>query len=137
MHSRQDAAPNIDAYIAGFPPEIRARLESIRAAIRMAAPEAEETISYRMPTFALLGPLVHFAAFTKHIGFYPGAAAIAQFTGEFASYTTRKGTVHFPMDAPIPLDLIQRVVAVRVAENRAAQKVRARTSMHAPTRETV
>ena len=112
-------------------------MRDLKASARRFAPEAEETISYRMPTFAFLGPLVHFAAFTKHIGFYPGAAAIAQFTGEFASYTTRKGTVHFPMEAPIPLDLIQRVVAVRLAENRAAQKARARTSMHAPTREIV
>jgi len=96
----------IDEYIAGFPPDVQARLESVRHAIRKAAPGAQEKISYGIPTFALRGNLVHFAAFRNHVGFYPGAAGIAEFVNEFAGYEASKGTVRFPMDRPIPLALI-------------------------------
>ena len=126
MKSSQERASSIDAYIAGFPKEVRERLESVRAAIRKVAPDAEEKISYQIPTFSLFGNLVHFAAFKKHIGFYPGTAGVEKFKSEFSSYETSKGAVRFPMDKPIPLDIIEKVVKFRVAENLAAQKAKAR-----------
>ncbi len=117
------AAPaTIDAYIAGFPPEVRARLDSIRQAVRRIAPEATEKISYRIPTFALSGNLVHFAAFAHHIGFYPGSAAIIAFADELAGYRTSKGTIQFPANAPIPLALVERIVAFRVQESLRAKR---------------
>lgn len=107
----------IDAYIAGFPQEVQAILTKIRATIRKAAPEAEEAFSYQMPTFRLHGNLVHFAAFKKHIGFYPTPSGIEQFKTELSAYHNAKGSVQFPLDQPIPYELIQRIVAFRVAEN--------------------
>ena len=109
---------SIDAYIAAAPPDRRARLEELRAAIRAAAPEAEETISYNMPAFAQHGTLVYFANMTSHIGFYPTASGIAAFQDELSAYQSTKGAVRFPLDRPLPLDLIQRIVRFRVEENR-------------------
>jgi uncharacterized protein YdhG (YjbR/CyaY superfamily) len=107
----------IDAYIAGFPPEIQVLLEQIRSAIRKAAPAAEETIKYAMPTFVLNGNLVHFAAFKNHIGFYPVPSGIEAFKKELSVYKGGKGSVQFPLDEPMPLDLITKVVEFRMKEN--------------------
>jgi uncharacterized protein YdhG (YjbR/CyaY superfamily) len=114
----------IDEYIANFPAEQQAVLQEIRATIKKAAPQATEKIGYGIPTFFLKGNLVHFAGFKNHYGFYPGPGAIIQFQQEFAAYEQSKGAVRFPMDKPVPLDLIRRVTEVRVRENleKAAQK---------------
>ena len=108
---------NIDEYITGFPADIQAILQKIRRTIHEAAPEAVETISYQMPTFKLKGNLVHFAAWKTHIGFYPTPSGITHFAAELAPYEKSKGTVHFPLDRPIPYDLIRKIVLVRVKEN--------------------
>jgi uncharacterized protein YdhG (YjbR/CyaY superfamily) len=108
---------SIDEYIAGFPPEVQEILEKIRATIREAAPEAEETIKYRMPTFTLNGNLVHFAAFKKHIGFYPVPTGIEKFRKELLAYKGGKGSVQFPLDEPIPYNLINSIVRFRTEEN--------------------
>ena len=117
---------SIDAYIAAAPASRRAVLEHLRAVIRAAAPEAEETISYNMPAFAQNGALVYFALHKQHIGFYPTAGGIAAFQEELAAYEGTKGAVHIPLDQPIPVDLIQRIVRFRVEENhqKAADKAR-------------
>lgn len=107
----------IDAYIAGFPPDVQEILEKIRLTIRYAAPDAAETFSYQMPTFTLKGNLVHFAAFKKHIGFYPAPTGIEAFKDELSVYEGGKGSVQFPLDKPMPLDLIRRIVEFRVKEN--------------------
>lgn len=117
MTTSPTAPTNIDDYIAGFPPDVRAILEKIRETIRAAAPDAEETMSYQMPTFTLKGNLVHFAAFKKHIGFYPVPTGIEEFKSELAGYEGGKGSVKFPLDRPIPFDLISKIVAFRVKEN--------------------
>ncbi len=109
---------NIDAYIADFPKDVQTILRKIRAIILEAAPKAEEKISYGMPAFKLHGQLVFFAAREKHIGFYPhGNSAIWQFRKELEEYETSKGTIQFPLDKPIPYDLIQKIVERRVKEN--------------------
>jgi uncharacterized protein YdhG (YjbR/CyaY superfamily) len=120
----KSAFHSIDEYIATFPPEVRETLRELRATIRAAAPDAEETISYQMPTFVLKGNLVHFAAYKNHIGFYPTPSGIAAFAQELAAYESAKGSVRFPIDQPLPLELISRIVRFRVAENleRAKQK---------------
>ena len=110
---------NIDEYIASFPPEVQAILEKIRLTIRKAAPGAEETIKYQMPTFTLHGNLVYFAAFKKHIGFYPIPTGIEKFKKELAPYKQGKGSVQFPLDQPIPYGLISKIVKFRVQENMA------------------
>jgi uncharacterized protein YdhG (YjbR/CyaY superfamily) len=114
----------IDEYIAGFPQDIQEILEKIRVTIREAAPDAEETISYQIPTFTLKGYLVHFAAFKKHIGFYPTPTGIEAFRKELSAYQAAKGSVRFPLDKPIPFALISEIVKFRVKENleRAAAK---------------
>ena len=117
MKKSQAAPKTIDEYIAGFPPGIRRRLEEVRSTIRKAAPAAEEAIAYQMPTFRQHGNLVHFAAFKNHIGFYPAPRAIEQFKKELAAYEGSKGTVRFPLDQPIPLGLIGRMVKFRVKKN--------------------
>ena len=108
---------SIDTYIATFPAQVQAILNTLRATIRAATPDAEEKISYGMPTFSLKGNLVHFAAHANHIGFYPTPSGIATFHDELAVYKGAKGSVQFPLDQPLPLDLIQRIVQLRVAEN--------------------
>ena len=110
-------AENIDAYIAGFPEDIQKRLESMRATIRKAAPEAEEDIKYAIPTFTLNGNLVHFAAFKNHIGFYPAPTGIEAFKKETAPYEAGKGSLQFPLDKPLPLALVTKIVKYRVKEN--------------------
>lgn len=108
---------NMDEYIAGFPPDIQAILQQIRAVIREAAPNATEAISYQMPTFKLNGNLVHFAAHTNHIGFYPTPSGTEKFAQSLASYRTSKGAIQFPLDKPIPYDLIKEITLFRVREN--------------------
>ena len=108
---------SIDNYISNFPTEIQTRLEEIRKTIKNAAPEAAETIKYAMPTFVLNGNLVHFAAFKNHIGFYPVPSGIEAFKKELSFYKGAKGSVQFPLDKPMPLELISRIVQFRVSEN--------------------
>ena len=117
---------NIDDYIAGFPKEIQGILEKVRKTIGSAAPGAQETISYQVPTFTLNGNLVHFAAFKNHIGFYPTPTGIAKFKKQLSAYEGAKGSVQFPLNQPIPYALITRIVKFRVKENleRAAPKRR-------------
>lgn len=117
MESAKTAPGNIDEYIAIFPQAVQEILEQIRETIRKAAPDAEETISYQIPTFTLKGNLVHFAAFKKHIGFYPTPTGIERFKDELSVYECAKGSVKFPLDKPIPFDLISRIVTFRVKEN--------------------
>jgi uncharacterized protein YdhG (YjbR/CyaY superfamily) len=109
-------AETISEYIAAFPKDVQNKLEQIRRVIQIAAPEAEETINYGIPTFKLKGNLVHFAAFKKHIGFYPTPSGIEAFKVELADYEVSKGTVKFPLDKPVPYDLIKRITIFRVAE---------------------
>lgn len=117
MNADQPTPTTIDEYIAGFSPEIQAILQEIRAVIRAAAPAAEEAISYQMPTFRLKGNLVHFAAFKEHIGFYPTPSGTEHFQQALAAYKGGKGSVRFPLEQPIPYDLIREIVEFRVAEN--------------------
>jgi uncharacterized protein YdhG (YjbR/CyaY superfamily) len=113
-----DTTPqDIDEYIASFPKDIQAILEKVRTTIRQAAPDAEETIKYQIPTFTLKGNLVHFGAFKKHIGFYPTPTGTEEFKNELSVYEGAKGSVRFPLDKPIPFDLISKIVKFRVQEN--------------------
>jgi len=113
----KDSIATIDEYIAGFPEDIQKKLQEIRATIKSAAPDAQEKISYQMPTFYLEGNLVHFAAHTSHIGFYPAPSGIEAFKNELAAYKNSKGAVQFPINEPLPLDLIRRITKYRVVEN--------------------
>jgi uncharacterized protein YdhG (YjbR/CyaY superfamily) len=117
MRSEKAGFNSIDEYIATFPQEVQKILEEIRTTIKAAAPDAEEKISYQMPTFFLKGNLVHFAAFKNHIGFYPAPRGIEKFKKELAVYEGAKGSVRFPLDRPMPLKLIGKIVKFRVAEN--------------------
>lgn len=110
-------AQTVDEYIAAFPKDTQKLLEEIRLAIRKAAPEAEETISYAMPTFKLHGNLIHYAAYKSHIGLYPAPNGIDAFKDELSAYKGAKGSVQFPLNKPMPLDLIGRIVKFRVKEN--------------------
>jgi len=118
----------IDEYIKEFPPQVQNRLEAMRETILAAAPDARQTIAYRMPTFVLHGNLVHFAAYDNHIGFYPTPSAIEAFKDEIARYKWAKGSVQFPLDEPLPLELVSRMVRFRVKENaeNAARKMKKR-----------
>src|SRR5688500_192803 len=109
----------IDEYIAALPPETQKIMQEVRAAIKKAAPAAEEAIRYAIPTFVLNGNLVHFAAFKTHIGFYPTPSGSEAFKKELSIYKTGKGSVQFPIDQPIPLDLITKMVKFRVEEKKA------------------
>ncbi|HSN77178.1 MAG TPA: DUF1801 domain-containing protein [Anaerolineae bacterium] len=117
MSTNQTAPKDIDEYIAGFAPDVQEILRKVRQTIRDAAPDAQETISYQMPTFTLHGNLVHFAAFSKHIGFYPVPSGIEAFQEELAAYKQGKGSVQFPLDQPLPYGLMSRIVRFRVQEN--------------------
>lgn len=117
MESNQVGFVSIDEYIATFPEEIQKILHELRAAIKAAAPDAQEKISYQMPTFFLKGNLVHFAAHKYHIGFYPTPNGIQAFKDELSIYEGAKGSIKFPMEKPLPLELISKIVKFRVAEN--------------------
>ncbi len=117
--------PNsIDEYIASFPEDIQGILKRLRATINKAAPTAEEKISYAMPAFKLNGMLVWFAAHSKHIGFYPGAAGITAFKKELSVYKGAKGSVQFPFEKPLPVGLISKIVKFRVSENLKKVKIK-------------
>mgnify|MGYP001028560161 FL=1 len=119
MKPGKSAPAGVDAYIAGFPPEVRAVLRKMRATIRQAAPDAEERISWGMPAYVQDGMLVFFAAFEKHVSFFPGPEGIERFEKELASYGQSKGTVRFPLGTPVPYGLIARIVKFRVKQNKA------------------
>lgn len=117
MSMKKIPAKNIDEYILVFPKDVQKRLEEIRTTIQKAAPEAEETINYAIPTFTLNGNLVHFAGFKNHIGFYPAPSGIEAFKKELSVYEGAKGSVQFPLDKPLPLGLVTKIVKFRVKEN--------------------
>jgi uncharacterized protein YdhG (YjbR/CyaY superfamily) len=117
MSAGQEAHGTIDEYIASFPNDIQKILEKIRATVKAASPGAEEAIKYGMPTLVLNGNLVHFAAFKNHIGMYPAPSGIEQFQSELTTFEVSKGTIRFPLDKPIPYDLIGRITEFRVREN--------------------
>jgi uncharacterized protein YdhG (YjbR/CyaY superfamily) len=116
MHESEKRIDTIDDYIKMFPSDIQVILKKIRHLINECAPTAKEAISYGMPTFKLNGNLVHFAAYKNHIGFYPTPSAIKTFQKELAAYKTSKGAIQFPIDEPIPFDLIKKIVKYRVKE---------------------
>lgn len=113
---------SVDAYIADFPENIQELLQTMRETIKKAAPEATEAIKYGIPTFILNGNLVHFGGYKGHIGFYPDPRGIAEFIEETAQYQAGKGTLQFPIDKPLPLDLVTRIVKYRVQDNLAKKK---------------
>lgn len=117
MQNESASFGSIDEYIATFPEDIQKKLQTVRETIKAEAPEAQEKISYQMPTFYLHGNLVHFAAFKNHIGFFPIPSGIEAFKQELSAYETSKGGIRFPFNQPLPLDLITRMVKFRVAEN--------------------
>lgn len=123
MENHRISYTTIDEYIQQFPADIQDILKQIRQVIKEAAPEAEEKISYQMPCFYLNGNLVYFAAFKKHIGFYPTPNGIEEFKEELSHYKGAKGSVQFPLNQPMPLDLIRRIVEFRVAVNLSLTKV--------------
>lgn len=117
MEENKSKFISIDEYILQFPPEVQEILETLRNVIKESAPDAIEKISYQMPTLSLHGNLVHFAAYKKHIGFYPAPSGIAAFQQELSEYKGAKGSVQFPLDKPLPYELITKIVKFRVAEN--------------------
>lgn len=123
----EKSTDNIDNYIAAFAPDTQAQLRSLRAIIREEVPAAMEIISYGIPTFSLAGNIVHFAAYAHHIGFYPGASGIAAFAEQLSThqYKYAKGSVQFPLDKPLPTELIRQIVTFRVAENLAKMSKKA------------
>ena len=119
MKEKTNGHTMIDQYIEGFPDNVKRILSDVRSTIKKAAPGATEKISYQMPSFYYNGNLVWFAAFKNHIGFYPTSSGIAEFQDEFKRYKHAKGSVQFPIDQPIPLKLITKIVKFRIAENAA------------------
>ncbi len=117
MPDHRAAPRSIDEYIASFSPGVQAILEKIRLTIRQAAPDAQETISYNIPAFKLGGILVYFAAFKKHIGLYPPVRGDARLEQSLSIYAGEKGNLRFPLDQPMPLRLIERIVKLRVKQN--------------------
>lgn len=117
MENNKVGFNSIDEYISTFPEEIQKILEELRATIKASAPEVEEKISYQMPTFTLKGNLVHFAIWKNHIGFYPTPSGTQAFKRELSIYEGAKGSVKFPIEKPLPLELISKIVKFRVAEN--------------------
>jgi uncharacterized protein YdhG (YjbR/CyaY superfamily) len=126
MEQRKNGFSTIDEYIATFPKDIQTLLQEVRATIKAAAPDAEEKISYQMPAFAQHGNLVYFAARKDYIGFYPTGSGIEAFKKELSGYKGTAGAAHFPIDQPLPLDLISRIVKYRVAENLKNAEAKAR-----------
>jgi uncharacterized protein YdhG (YjbR/CyaY superfamily) len=114
---RKKAFKNIDEYFATFPKDVQVVLQEMRQAIKEAAPQAEETISYQMPAFKQNGILVWFAAYKKHVGFYPKTSGMDIFKEELVGYEMSKGTIRFPLDKPIPLELVKKIVKFRLKEN--------------------
>jgi len=117
MEKTSEIAASIDQYISEAPQEVQERLKNLRAVIKSEVPDAEERIAYAMPTFSQEGNLVHFAYFKNHIGFFPAPSGIEKFQDELAKYKTSKGTVQFPLDEEIPMDLVREIVRFRLNEN--------------------
>ena len=117
---------SIDEYIANSPKEVQKKLKDMRATIKAAAPDATEKISYQMPTFYLEGNLVHFAALKNHIGFYPTPSGVQAFIKETAKYASTKGAIQFPLDKPLPLKLVSKIVKFRVKENLQRAKLKSK-----------
>jgi len=117
MENHTNSANPIDEYILQFPAEVQVLLQELRQVIKEAAPDAQEKISYQMPTFYLYGNLVHFAAYKNHIGFYPTPSAIEAFKEELSIYKGARGSVQFPIKNPMPFELIKKIVRYRVNEN--------------------
>ncbi len=119
MKSSSTSKPRatVEEYISDFPPEIQRRLNIIKKAVSEAAPDVTEKISYGMPSFSLNGILLYFAAYKNHIGFYPLTEAIRTFKGDLSQFKLSKGTIQFPNDQPLPIDLIKKIIAFRVKEN--------------------
>jgi uncharacterized protein YdhG (YjbR/CyaY superfamily) len=126
MKTTSGSPTSIDEYIAGYTSDVQKILEKVRDTIKKAAPGAEEAIKYQIPTFVLNWNLVHFAAFKNHIGFYPTPSGIEAFRQELSQYKSAKGSVQFPIDEPMPLSLIDRMVRFRVKEAKAGITVRKR-----------
>jgi uncharacterized protein YdhG (YjbR/CyaY superfamily) len=124
MEGGKAGSKSVDEYIARFPENIQSMLRELRATIKAAAPDAEEKISYQMPTYALKGNLVYFAAHKNHIGFYPAPRGIEAFKDELSQYNGSKGTIQFPIGEPLPLELVSRIVKFRVAENLAKAELK-------------
>jgi len=124
MDEKSKGFTTVDEYIASFPEDAQTKLQELRATIKAAAPEAVEKISYQMPAFFLKGNLVYYAAWKKHIGFYAIPSANEAFKDELSAYTVSKGAVQFPLDRPLPVDLITRMTRFRVAENLARAQAR-------------
>ncbi len=127
MHMKSAVPTTIDEYIVQFPTDVQRVLRRVRATIRKAAPKAEERISYGMPGYFLNGQLVWFGGHPKHIGFYPTGEGIAAFRKDLAGYKSSKGAVQFPLDQPIPYDLIARIVKHRVQQNQHKSGTKSRT----------
>ncbi len=123
----KDESEEIEAYIGQFPEATRSILRRLRATVREAAPGAEERISYRMPAYFLEGPLVYFAAYARHVGFYPTASGIEAFAAELSPYKHAKGSVQFPLDRPLPYELVARITKFKIEDNarRIAEKLEA------------
>lgn len=114
---KKNTPQNVDEYIAGFPAATQKLLKQLRKTIVKAAPGAEEVISYRMPAYKFHGMLVYFAGYEHHIGFYPGASGIAAFKKKLSAYKSAKGSVQFPLNEPLPLEIVTAIVMFRVKEN--------------------
>ncbi len=117
MATRRPTPRTVDEYIAAFSPEVQAILQKMRRVVRGAAPDAQEAISYQIPAFKLNGVLVYFAAFKKHIGFYPPISGDAKLKKAVSRYAGEKGNLRFPLDQPIPYDPIERIAKLRVKQN--------------------
>lgn len=128
----QTTAQTVDEYIVNYPSEVQKMLQTLRDLIQRLAPDAQEIISYQMPAYKLHGSLVYFAAFKNHIGFYPTASGIETFKHKLSNYTYAKGSVQFPLDKPLPLDLIAEIVTFRVEENlqKAKRKMKQKKSLN-------
>lgn len=122
MDNAKQAPTTIDEYIAQFPDDVQERLQTMRATIHAAAPDATEAIAYGMPTFRFNGNLVHFGAFKSHIGFYPTPNGLDEFKARLAVYKGAKGSVQFPFDQPLPLELVTDIVKFRLEENSQKKK---------------
>jgi uncharacterized protein YdhG (YjbR/CyaY superfamily) len=121
---KKNIATDVDSYIAAYPAKVQKMLKQLRSVIKKTAPDAEESISYMMPAYKLHGPLVYFGGYENHIGFYPTGSGIAPFQKEIAAYKNSKGAVQFPLDQPLPLDLIEKMVKYRVKENLAKADIK-------------
>jgi uncharacterized protein YdhG (YjbR/CyaY superfamily) len=117
MQKERKGFRSIDEYIRSFPVDVRKKLTELRKVIQAQAPQAQEKISYQIPTFYLMGNLVHFAAYSKHIGFYPTSSGIRAFRNKLTKYKHSRGAVQFPLEEPLPMNLIRRMVKFRVREN--------------------